>query len=336
MTLQEITQKYKKIRWLYMCTKYGLGKWEMINFTKSLVFPSLNLIKLGIPIDTSVCYKCNRELVLGYRTGDFFVKEQCVCSRDGTNVMTREKLKCVLTEDNVELVCNTVNRTKSLMLPNTLAYWKSKGIDSESAKTEISLVQKDRSSKSPATQKGSVGYSCRAVEFWMNQGFNDSEARDKIRVIQTTNGIEYYTGKYGEEVGTALFNNRIEQWLTSPGNLKMVAGRSKGSLSLFEGLGVGHYGPNEKTVRGKTKVHRVDYLYAKKVIEFFGDYWHANPIKYGPEAMIRKKKASDIWQHDEKKIIDLRDAGYDVLVIWERDYQINPSLILEKCRKFIT
>ena len=55
-----------------------------------------------------------------------------------------------------------------------------------------------------------------------------------------------------------MFNDRMQRWLDSPGNKEMVANRSKKSIELFEQLGAGYYGANERTVRGREKVHRVD------------------------------------------------------------------------------
>ena len=100
-------------------------------------------------------------------------------------------------------------------------------------------------------------------------------------------------------------------------------------------IGVGYYGEHEKVVRGKLKVHRVDFLYSNNIIEFYGDYWHGNPTIFSNSAMIRKKKIEDVQEHDRNKIADLRNSGYNVLVIWEHDYQIDPTKVLITCKDFI-
>jgi G:T-mismatch repair DNA endonuclease (very short patch repair protein) len=50
---------------------------------------------------------------------------------------------------------------------------------------------------------------------------------------------------------------------------------------------------------------------------------------------IRKKLVSDIWEHDRKKILDLKENGYDVLIIWENDYYTNPEHTINLCINFV-
>lgn len=55
------------------------------------------------------------------------------------------------------------------------------------------------------------------------------------------------------------------------------------------------------------------------IVEVNGDYWHANPNKFSENDVIGHKRmsASMIWKHDAKKISDLRQMGYEVVVVWE-------------------
>ena len=203
--------------------------------------------------------------------------------------MTKDKLCCVLTEEQAAAAISAVNLEKRKGLPNTVEYWKNLGLTDENAIIEVNRVQKLRSAKSPAAQKGAQGYSCRTIEYWTKHGLTIEEARAKVKEHQTRNGLAYYTKKYGL-AGEEMFNDRMQRWLDSPGNKEMVANRSKKSIELFEQLGAGYYGANERTVRGREKVHRVDFLYKNKIIEFYGDYWHGNPKLYPNDAMIRQQK----------------------------------------------
>jgi len=59
----------------------------------------------------------------------------------------------------------------------------------------------------------------------------------------------------------------------------------------------------------------VDYL-----IEFYGDYWHANPKIYKPDDIIHHKfKAKDIWENDKQRIKILEELGYFVHIVWQSD-----------------
>jgi hypothetical protein len=62
----------------------------------------------------------------------------------------------------------------------------------------------------------------------------------------------------------------------------------------------------------------------KKVVEFNGDFWHASPLKYGPDDVVKhrggSKIAKDIWEADERKIQAIRKRGFEVLTVWESEY----------------
>lgn len=317
-----------------MCTLHQIDKWELITYVNAPVYGSRYLIRDGLEIQTRVCLQCGIPLNLGIYKGSFIANTKCGCASDGTNIMTKGKLRTVFSEDQIQTVITTVNAKRKLGLPNTVEFWLNKGFTLEQAHKEVSAVQKRRSTKSPSTQKGARGYSTRTIEYWIKKGFDKTTALSKIKEVQTTNGLAYYKSKYGQD-GERMFNTRIEQWLNSPGNKMMTRNRSKESIKLFEQLGVGKYGVEEQTVRGKKKVHRVDFLYGKKIIEFYGDYWHGNPEIYSDDVLIRKKKISEVWAHDAKKIQDLIANGYEVMIIWEKDYKTSSKEVLQKCRDFI-
>ena len=334
MMLQEIVAKYKKKSWLRLCTLHQINKWDLLDYVKEPVYRNRHLIKPGLELQTKVCLKCGTLLDLGIYKGNFIVDLACKCSKDGTNLMTVDKLLTTFSIGQATMIITSVNNQRKKGLPNTVDFWINKGFTIDQAITKVSEIQKSRSANSPSSKKGARGYSIRSVEYWIKQGYTVDQACHKVKEIQTTNGLAYYTKRYGEQ-GVEMFNARISQWLDSDGNKKMIQNRSKKSLELFEQLGVGYYGVNEKTVRGKQKVHRVDYLHGKKIIEFYGDYWHGNPALYSDNAMIRKKKIIDVWEHDAGKVKDLEANGYAVLIIWESEFKTTPIEVLQKCKDFI-
>lgn len=68
-----------------------------------------------------------------------------------------------------------------------------------------------------------------------------------------------------------------------------------------------------------------------KIIEFNGDYWHANPLKYKPEQIINQvgKTASQIWEHDQIKISAAAQRGFSIMTVWESEF-IQDRNILER------
>lgn len=71
------------------------------------------------------------------------------------------------------------------------------------------------------------------------------------------------------------------------------------------------------------------------IIEFNGDYWHANPKMFLPEVTIRGTKAKDIWNRDQLKLQTARDLGYRVLTVWESDFKNNKEETLKQVAKWI-
>jgi G:T-mismatch repair DNA endonuclease (very short patch repair protein) len=66
------------------------------------------------------------------------------------------------------------------------------------------------------------------------------------------------------------------------------------------------------------------------VIEFYGDYWHANPQKFNADDIIHYgSSAQKIWEKDKERINKMQSAlvdnndnhiDYRVKIIWEHEY----------------
>lgn len=333
MTLDDITTKFKKKSWLRLCTLNNIDKWNLIDYLNEPIYASRYYIKTELQLTTRSCFGCGKMLSLGIFFGAFTARLSCNCSKNHTLTLA-DKLGFVFTKDQVVLIITTANKERKKGLPNTIDFWLARGFSVEESKNKVSETQKNRSSRSPAAKKNAQGYSQRTAAYWMKKGFAPEEAANKVSEIQVTNGLEYYTKKYGA-AGKQLYADRIARWLNADGNKKMTANRSKKSIKLFESLGVGYFGTNEKTVQGKQKAHRVDFLYGDKIIEYYGDYWHGNPNRYAETDKIRKKKVLDVWAHDAKKVADLKDSGYKVLIVWEQEYVTDPENTIKKCKDFI-
>lgn len=71
------------------------------------------------------------------------------------------------------------------------------------------------------------------------------------------------------------------------------------------------------------------------IIEFNGDYWHANPKIYANSALIRGSNAVDIWHKDMLKLKTATDLGFKVLTIWEQEFKNNKVLTIERASKWM-
>ena len=101
--------------------------------------------------------------------------------------------------------------------------------------------------------------------------------------------------------------------------------------SLFSGV------EDEKPITYNNKTYFYDFKIGKILIECNGDYWHCNPTKYSSDYYhnLRKMYAKDIWEYDAQKKIAANNFGYEVLTIWESDFNSNKNIINETIKNKI-
>lgn len=185
------------------------------------------------------------------------------------------------------------------------------------------------------------------IEYWIDKGFSESEAIEKRKERQTTFTLEKCIEKFGKERGEKVFTERQVKWqesLLKNGNLKQ--GFSKASQELFKYLN----GNNTKyaTNGGEFKLPKENggiWIYDfvdldnRKIIEYNGDQYHANPKIYKsedyPHPFRKGKKSSEIWEKDKLKLEVARSNGFEVLVVWDSEYRKNKKQVIEKCLNFL-
>ena len=150
--------------------------------------------------------------------------------------------------------------------------------------------------------------------------------------------IEYFIEKYGKEKGEEIWNNFCEKRLFG-------AGYSIISNKLFTILNdkikkcnyTTYYSDNEWYMYDNInkKYYLIDY-YIKELnigIEFNGDFWHGNPIKYKSSDKRFKNDSftyEKIWENDKNKIDFLKSKLNKIIIIWEYDlYEKGIDFIIE-------
>lgn len=70
------------------------------------------------------------------------------------------------------------------------------------------------------------------------------------------------------------------------------------------------------------KFFKLDALVGDIVYEFNGDYWHGNPKYYNSNEInkVSKRTFGDLYECTTKKKKILEDAGYEVVSMWESDF----------------
>jgi hypothetical protein len=264
------------------------------------------------------------------------------------------------------------NVEKSCVLK--ISSWIHKGFTKEEAIEKIKLIQISNSSKVKNRKNG------RSIEEIMNRGYTEKEAILKLKKLQSTNTLENYTKKYGsigEEIWRerqikwqeTLNNNyskeerkkwssftyndyikkygkeRADKWLKN----KIHFGKTYSKISqiLFKKIneyisGEFYYGEKEYVLKREKWTYILDFYdkNSKKVIEFNGDLWHANPKIYEHYEICNpfsRETAKEIWERDEirfKNILMHKDVN-DILVVWEKDFKENKEKVINQCVNFL-
>jgi hypothetical protein len=147
-----------------------------------------------------------------------------------------------------------------------------------------------------------------------------------------TTSIKYFIEKYGVIDGTLKYDmfchNRLSaKKIQSKIELNVFEELSKLLNDLFLSVKLDHiyYGP-------------FDYgnLDKKKLIEFYGTYWHADPRFFNKNDIISQKKqtAQQIQSRDQAKRTYAINLGYSVFVIWEHDWYKNKQNLLTNIVKW--
>jgi len=168
-------------------------------------------------------------------------------------------------------------------------------------------------------------------EYWIERyNLLEDEAIQKISNIQKERGknSKRFLGKRHDDkqkekisISMSKMIKRIgaAEWASHFGDFKKSF-RSKGEIELYE------YVKNNINDKAECNVfingYNVDIKYDNKIIEYFGDYWHCNPNKYDANYyhQILKMTAQDVWDKDKLKIETLQKKGYDVKIVWEKDW----------------
>ncbi len=226
----------------------------------------------------------------------------------------------------------------------TIKYWIEKFNLSESEaiqKIKQLQIKNAENSKKKWNPKNSI----LKKEYWKARyGLSNTDAKLKISEIQrkNSNKSSKYKGKKSSDERNNKISNSLKTHIKEIGTKKWIShfgkfnGSSKIEREFFNELL--YITKLELCANVYIDGYVVDVLYKNKVIEFYGDYWHGNPIKYSSGDMIKypssTKIVNDIWNKDLKKIENLSKSGYDVLVIWENDWKKNKSECIEKIKKY--
>jgi len=160
------------------------------------------------------------------------------------------------------------------------------------------------------------------------------------------NTYPYFVERYGSKLARNEYIKRMGPWLNSKPEVY-----SKISQELFWNVSVAlsdelqqkikfaELNEECKFVTNIDSYIQVDFKCGNKIIEFNGDFWHANPKQYKKNEILTHPNnhviAEELWDNDKKRIDWLESHGYEVLIIWESDYKKDKEQIINICINFI-
>lgn len=227
--------------------------------------------------------------------------------------------------------------------PNSIKFWQRKY--PEKTEEECQILLKEYRERLKLTHTPENTSTC--IEYWLAKGYSEEEAKEKLIERQRTFSLEHCIEKYGKEGGEKVFKERQERWQKSLKKHWAENGDGRSVQSEFakniihllcDSLNI-NVPEKEKWIYNKDieRGYAYDFTYNNKIIEFNGDYWHANPYKYDADFYNKSKKmtAEEIWLYDKMKKECAEKHGYKVMVVWESDWNEDPEGELNKCIKFL-
>lgn len=147
-----------------------------------------------------------------------------------------------------------------------------------------------------------------------------------------TTTIEYFIEKSGNELGVLQYQNFcIGRNMGSKLQSKIELAAFNELMLLLEDLQLSIRLPNPH-------IGPYDYgnLITKKLVEFYGTYWHADPRFFKNDHMFTQKNqtADQIHSRDQAKRTYAINQGFQVFVIWEHDWCKNKATVLRNIKEW--
>lgn len=224
-------------------------------------------------------------------------------------------------------------------------YYIKQGFTKEEAKNLVKERQAvgrlDRFIERYGDEEGKKRWEERQIKWQKTMDEKPQEEKDRINKLKGIT-LENMIRKWGEVDGTEKYNN----WVEKTKNVNIFY--SKISQQLFyillnnisdkENVKFATHN-KEKIIQQNNKIYCFDFCYKRKIIEFNGDIYHANPKLFNENdctnPYLKNLSAKETWKQDNHKINIAKNKGYDILVIWEKDYRENGKDVINKCLQFL-
>jgi len=253
------------------------------------------------------------------------------------------------------------------ILTNQLKYWLKKGFSEEESIQKVRERQLNFSKEICIARLGEVDGLKRWEERqskWQETLNNKSD--EEIDIINSKKGqtLENMIKKYGEEEGTVRYNKKCycttrealilkygseEEYMKKVGDKMFQFGENGYSKigkkfveDILDKFNIGiddHYSclNKEYFLNYDGRFYMYDFVMNKKMIEFNGDFWHANPKMFldPVQNLYSKVTVGEIWKKDLMKYEAAKANNFDILIIWASDYKYNYNETMNKVKSFL-
>jgi len=204
-----------------------------------------------------------------------------------------------------------------------------------------------------STMKSNPGNVNTRIEYYLERGFDLDAAVKLLKERQAVGRLDRYVDRYGVDEGNRLWAERQDKWQKtllskSPKELARINSEkcskgycvSKAETRIFSHLSDYFIGIRKSVslpYNDGANYYVYDIVLDNKIIEYNGDFWHANPMVYDEDFVnpVSKMSYSDIWKKELHKESVALESGYDFLRVWEYDFKNDEDEVIAECMNFL-
>ena len=217
----------------------------------------------------------------------------------------------------------TKTKTFKQKLKNTLAEKYGQGIENIS---QVDIVKQKKQNKCLTTLGVDNFFKQKNIKEIIENGFQNNyecslseHRRKKNKEIWASLTVEEKTSWLEKSINSDFARTKIVGYRTSKGETIISEILSELQITHTRQLLLKYEEANKK----RRFFYDIFIPKLNLIIEFNGDYWHANPDLYKASDLIHYRfgniTAEDIWNKDlkKKKLAEL--AGYSIITVWEKE-----------------
>ena len=178
---------------------------------------------------------------------------------------------------------------------------------------------------------------------WKSKNNNIRKSNKLLTHNRDNNSLPAHIQRYGIFKGNQIYKNLCskQRQISIVNESYKYFGKNNGAISKISMVLYDMLIPFIDNIECEFKINRYyfDFKIGKTIIEFNGDYWHCNPMIYEHDQLVkfpnRTIPANTKWEEDKKKIKVAKDNGYDVIVIWEKDFRNNKQKVLQQLKRIL-